>query len=281
MTFDPNNPQPGNDPAPNVDPTPTPDPAPTPTPEPKPAPKNDAQARINQLYGQKRQAEEASAQLRAENEGLRTQLLSTQEQIALLRSQMQPQMQPQQNQPVPTLYQQNPAVVPPVAGQGTPDVKQAVEEVVGPFIQQLTADREAQMLRAAQEQSWGTAISTNPALNDVNSELYKTAQEIWGRDSQLQRHPHGPMLAAALAKDLLGQPAPQSNVDPNLLNAANVAPGTGPTEGAQKKEIETLRAQYDAVVAEMRSNPGATDRLYPQYRELRHKIGLLEEQKKG
>ena len=248
---------------PNPQQTPPTEPQQTPQPEPKP---NKAQERINQLFGQKKEAEERVGTLEAQNEQLRAQLLGLQEQVALLREQPPaPPADPYSHTAVPKSS----------SGQDlTGQIKAAVQEVVGPIFTQQKEQQEAQRLFQQQTQSWQTAAADAPELNDQSSPLYQAAQQIWEGDPSLRSNPNGPYLAAMVAKGMLGS-AP---VPSQAQKAAAATPGIGGNASVQAgdDELTKLESEYAAKMEELRAG-GDSQRLWPEARILQNKIADIRE----
>lgn len=156
--------------------------------------KNKIQKRMNQLYGQKKEAEEMADTLKQENEQLRSQMQDFQEQLKLLKEQKPAAPD------VGTPGNQNFGGVDPEQIQGM--IRQTVGEAVS---EQLKTQQQQQALGQAQRLSWNAAVKEfGEGFKDTNSELYQTAQNIWASDPILKQDPKGPYKAAVMARGLLG-----------------------------------------------------------------------------
>jgi hypothetical protein len=201
--------------------------------------KNKIQVRIDQLYGQKKEAEEVSASLKTENEGLRTQITELNERVGVLETPATPAPNPV----IPTGQQE-------VVGIDEAKIAEIVSNTVGKMMTERDNKVQTQQhLRQQHTQSWGAAVRQMPSLKDVKSELYQTAQALFERDPELQRSPNGPMKAAIMARGIVGN----DNVDPNLLNAAAQGGGgannlSGSTADAKLADVDKrLAAAKDAL----------------------------------
>jgi len=230
---------------------------------------NKIEARINKLYGEKMEAVENAQAFKVENDELRTQMTQLQEQVAEL---------------------QTPAVTPtPQAGNdgnaGALDeakLHAIIEESVGKVLSnnQATAKKQ-QALRQAQETSWGSAVAEMGVLKDQQSDLYRTAQNIWARDPELKASPNGPYKAAVMARGIVGFDA---SPDVNGVNAAqqqqtiNQNFNTGSVDSAIAKLDQEIKVAKEALAT---PSAGAIGGLWGKYKDLQAKKGELLRQKKG
>jgi len=238
--------------------------APPPVKAPEP---NKIQQRINQLYGQKKEAEEASALLQAENNALRSQNLDLQEQINTgLGGQL----------PLPPKVDQVPA--PKEPGIPAVDIQKIVQDAVGNALgARDQAQNNALALKQQHVTSWGKAIGSIPELKDTNTDLYKTAQNIWDRDQNLRSDPEGPFKAAIMARGIIGTDA----VSQGALNAAQQAGGVSAGNlnvQGPKAALEDAQKRLDEARGEL-SAGGLTAKWYPKYQQARMDIANLTKPK--
>lgn len=235
--------------------------------------KNKVEERINQLYGQKKAAEEYSAELQNENEKLRSQMLDLQSQMNELKE--------GNNQTPNTTAGDN---LPNDGNAGNLDadgIRKVVEDTVGNVLTKREQQvQQAQQLRQALTQSWQKAVSTYPVLSDENSEMYKAAQQIWENDSKLKEDPNGPFKAAVMARGFIG---PDSEPNQQQLNAATQSQHTANeniSASDAKSELDQINKELEEVQKQM-LNGDNIRKTWPRRKELKARKAELERAMKG
>ena len=215
------------------------------------------QDRINQLYGQKKEAEERAAQLEA-------RLSDT---LARLESRFQPAPQ---NQPYTNQYNQFPSNQPQAQ---TPPAADSVSraELFAALEQQRQVLASQSALMQAHTVSRLEAERTFPEVFR-NPSVKQAADEIWARDRTLQGDPRGPEKAAAQALGLFyaSGSAPAPVQVPQAVRKENLS-GLGPTvaEGSPQPQNQTQQ-RYDQAMTYAKT----TGRLEDFARARRVQLGL-------
>jgi len=234
---------------------------------------NKFQSRINKLYGQKKEAEEFSANLEAENKELRSQMADLQEQMTALAGRNDPK-EPQAGLDTTIPRDQNDGS----AGNLNAElVKNIVQDTVGNILSQRDEQvKQRQQIQAAHQKAWRSAVEEMPALADKNSELYQAAQAVWDKDQELRNSPAGPYKAAVMARGFLGS----DNVPKEKLQSATMQSAVNQRldSGSSAKEIEEI----DTELADLKNRMASGEmiqRVWPRYRELRAKKAELLQNK--
>lgn len=226
---------------------------------------NKIQKRIDELWGQKKQAEEHASSLASEVESLRTQLAETQEKLNLLG------VQRAGSDP---LFPSSPAV-PSSSGEDLEKVvRKVLGETVGPMMQGWQQQQKLAQLRAAQAQSFNRAKSEFSDLGDPNSPLFQAADEIIRRDRALNFDPDGPRKAAIMARGLLADTGQEVRPEARLAAAAQpptASPGPS-TAPKPAQEVETLRTELDQLYGQMKKPGQDLPALWAKRNELVQKI---------
>jgi hypothetical protein len=234
---------------------------------------NKFQARINKLYGQKKEAEEFSANLEAENKELRSQMADLQERVSALAGRGDTGEPPAG--PNTTIQRdQNDGS----AGNLNAElVKNIVQDTVGSILSQRDEQvRQRQEIQSAHQKAWRSAVEEMPALADKNSELYQAAQAVWEKDQELRNSPAGPYKAAVMARGFLGS----DSVSKEKLQSATMQSAVNQRldNGSSAKEIEEI----DTELADLKNRMASGEiiqRVWPRYRELRAKKAELLQSK--
>lgn len=79
--------------------------------------------------------------------------------------------------------------------------KATVNDALENLMQQQTAQAQQAQLQQAAEASWGQALKDYPELADQNSDLYKSANEIWQSDPYRNQDPNSMYKAVAMANE--------------------------------------------------------------------------------
>jgi len=230
--------------------------------------KNKIEERINQLYGQKKEAEEYSATLQTENQNLRTQMLELQETVNNLKEKVGDVQAP------PTGNTRQEKTDGNAGNLDADGIRKVVEETVGNVLSQRDQNvQKADQLRQSHVKSWQQAVNEMPGLKDQNSDLYKTAQRIWERDAELQRSGAGPYKAAVMARGFIGS----DNVSQEQLNSAtqqNTAISNNLTQGNNKKQLEAVDKEIEDIKVQMASGKPITQ-TWPKYQALKQQRAEL------
>jgi hypothetical protein len=234
---------------------------------------NKFQARINKLYGQKKEAEEFSANLEAENKELRSQMADLQERVSALAGRDdtgEPPAGP--NTTIPRDQNDGSA-----GNLNAELVKNIVQDTVGSILSQRDEQvRQRQEIQSAHQKAWRSAVEEMPALADKNSELYQAAQAVWEKDQELRNSPAGPYKAAVMARGFLGS----DSVSKEKLQSATMQSAVNQRldNGSSAKEIEEI----DTELADLKNRMASGEiiqRVWPRYRELRAKKAELLQSK--
>lgn len=237
-----------------------------PPPDPKPDLGPNIQARIDELFGQKKQAEDSLGAVSRENAELRAKLIAAEERLALSNKRQEGSAQPGSG----------PTFTPPQPPAQPSDDISVIKDQLAKLHQELAHQR----LEEQQIASLNKARQMIPGLAAGDPELIKATKEIFSRDEVLRRHPQGPMLAAAMAQQLRGSQAPTPSPEKLAgLSTPTPAPLTAIEKGAAGKQLETLNKEREEVMAKMRL-PGGSDH-WSRYQQLRSQISELEKQLKG
>jgi hypothetical protein len=234
-------------------------------PQPEAAPEVDeVQTRINAIYGQKKQAEENFTAAVRENQELRTRLLAADERQAV-QNRIAGRSQPE-------------GAVSPISSSGAP----AQHDELGAIRMQLEGVNRAlaqQRLESLQAQSAKKATQMIPGLAAGDKRLMDAAADIFARDEVLRSHPHGPMLAAALAAQL--QNSPQTPSAAQRAGVTTPTPGvfTAMSQGAAGKQLEAAQAELASVTEKMRQSGGSE--YWAKYQKLREQVQELKTKTKG
>jgi hypothetical protein len=232
-------------------------------PDPSPKPESPAQRRINELYGKMKQEQERAQQAELAGEELRSQVAELQETVAALKS--------HQSAPVSNDDPFAPApAAPQSSGQDVVKVvRDEIQQLVGPLVQGLQQRDVQARLHSAQQQAFLKAAEEFQDLQDRTSELHKTADQIWRSDKHLQQHPHGPYIAALMARGALEQGPLPAATDAQKVAAAQPTggPSTGPTGGNAPK-LEELEAEADRLRKELQTSPYDSAKLWAAYQSV-------------
>lgn len=236
---------------------------------------NKFQARINKLYGQKKEAEEYSANLEAENQNLRSQMSELQEKVSALEGRSNVE---DDRAGLDSTAQRTPADG--NAGNLNAElVKNIVQDTVGSILSQRDQQvQKQQQIMQAHQKSWRSAVEEMPALADKNSELYQAAQQIWEKDAELRGSPAGPYKAAVMARGFLG-PDGASQEKLNSVSMQNTI-DQNLDSGNVNKAIQEIDTEL-AEISQKMANGEPIQRVWPRYKELKAKKGeLLKKQQK-
>jgi len=231
--------------------------------------KNKIEQRINRLYGEKKEAEELATNLQAKNEELRAQMLDLQEQVKEIKS------TPAQPQEPPAGETLNAGVF------DEAKIEKIVEQSVGKVLSTNQAIvQENERLRQAQVSSWNDAKKDVPGLSDENSDIYKTAQNIWENDPEFKKSPNGPYKAAMMAQGIIaGDGRPNTSVNAatqqQTINSNLSAGSIDSKIDKIDKEIESLK---DAMHRPTGGNIGST---WGRFKDLQAQKGELIKLKEG
>ncbi|RLC82782.1 MAG: hypothetical protein DRJ03_18490 [Chloroflexi bacterium] len=228
---------------------------------------NKVEKRINQLYGEKKEAQELAETLRSENTELRSQFLGLQEKVAGLEA---AQPAPQQTQEPQAGTQIS------LSGGDVGNIRDIVQEAVGQALTQRDAQAQnVNQLKQSHVNSWAKAIKEMPALKDQNTDIYKAANEIFLRDTELQKSYEGPFKAALMAKGIVGG----DGATAEQLNAATQGSATQSIGSINAgKDLETAKAEFDEAKTEL-SNGAPYQIWYPRYTKARVKYNTLLKEK--
>jgi chromosome segregation ATPase len=228
--------------------------------EPKP---NKVEARINQLYGEKREAEELVTALQEENGVLRSQIDELSNSVESLKA------------TAPKLETGTPEGETSAGLTPEDKIMVAVQKAVGMVFQQREdANRRAADLKQKHKQSFATAMKQFPDLQNQESELYKTANSLWSRDAELRNSPSGPLKAVIMARGCLDAP-----VSPSPAGVAGVGGNVG---SATSTNVSGDLAKVEAQIEEVKTklNAGSyTASAWVQYQNLKEKRAALLKQK--
>jgi len=248
------------------DETPPPETNPVVEPQQEAAPEvNEVQARINSIFGQKKQAEEGLATAVRENTELRARLLAAEERQAL-QTRIAGSSTPEGGVNQFTSHK-----VPAQSGNELADIRTQLNEVNRALVQQR--------LESLQAQSAKKATQMIPGLAAGDKRLMDAAADIFARDEVLRSHPHGPMLAAALAAQL--QNSPQTPSAEKRAGVTTPTPGvfTAMSQGAAGKQLEAAQTELASVTERMRQSGGSE--YWAKYQKLREQVQELKTKTKG
>lgn len=248
-----------------MDETPPPDTTPVVQPQPEAAPEvNEVQARINSIFGQKKQAEENLATATRENAELRARLLAAEERQAL-QTRLASSSTPEGGGQITSRG------APAQSGNELADIRTRLDEVNRALAQQR--------LESMQAQSAKKASQMIPGLAAGDKRLMDAAADIFSRDEVLRSHPHGPMLAAALAAQL--QNSPQTPSAAQRAGVTTPTPGVfaAMSQGAAGKQLEAATAELAEITAKMRQSGGSE--YWAKYQKLREQVQELKTKTKG
>jgi len=235
-------------------------------PQPEAAPEvNEVQARINSIFGQKKQAEEGLATAVRENTELRARLLAAEERQAL-QTRIAGSSTPEGGVNQFTSHK-----VPAQSGNELAEIRTRLDEVNRALAQQR--------LESLQAQSAKKATQMIPGLAAGDKRLMDAAADIFARDEVLRSHPHGPMLAAALAAQL--QNSPQTPSAAQRAGVTTPTPGvfTAMSQGAAGKQLEAAQTELASVTEKMRQSGGSE--YWAKYQKLREQVQELKTKTKG
>jgi hypothetical protein len=236
--------------------------------QPKTSP---AEKRINQLYGRAKAAEERVDTLVQRLDDLETQNQELRQEVLLTRK-------------------TETAVPPAPTGVTDPSLSDAsdirgvvrgeIKDVLQEFQNQSKAERYQEALVRSHEQSLRQAAAEEPALLDANSEVWKQVDHVFSNDRGLQADPHGPLKALYLVRGMgLAQ---SQGVDIDRKAAASVPTGAGDiADGGKQREIDEVKAEYEAMVQKQRRGQGDPMQLHRQARNLKLKLARLQGQDIG
>lgn len=248
-----------------MDETPPPETNPVPAQPGDAAPEVDeVQARINAIFGQKKQAEEDLTAAVRENQELRARLLAADERQAV---QNRIASRPQTDGGVNT---------------NTPVGAPAQRDELGAIRAQLDGVNRAlaqQRLESLQAQSAKKASQMIPGLAAGDKRLMDAAADIFSRDELLRSHPHGPMLAAALAAQLQGSPQAPSAAQRAGVTTPTPGVFAAMSQGAAGKQLEAATAELAEITAKMRQSGGSE--YWAKYQKLREQVQELKTKTKG
>ena len=226
--------------------------------------KNKIEERINKLYGQKKEAEEYSANLESENQTLRTQMLELQETVNNLKERKDDGQTTQAGQSSSNGNAGN------LDAEG---IRKVVEETVGSVLSTREQNsQKAAQLRNAQVQSWQKAVHEIPGLKDQNSDIYQAAQRIWERDTELKQSPSGPFKAAILARGFLGNDGVSTEQLNSVTQQSTISNNL--SDGNTKGQLKAIEEEIAEVKVEMASGKPIT-RTWPRYQALKQKRAEL------
>lgn len=225
---------------------------------------NKVEKRINQLYGEKKEAQELAETLRNENTELRSQFLGLQEKVAGLEAVSPASQQTQEPQAGKEFSP---------SGNDVGNIRDIVQEAVGQALTQRdTQAQNVNKLRQAHVNSWGKALEEMPALKDKNTDIYKAANEIFLRDPEMQRSLEGPFKAALMAKGIVGG----DGASTEQLNAATQQGSTSQVMGTISKEKQLAEAKAEFDLAKDKLASGAPHQIwYRKYSDARVKYNQL------
>jgi len=238
------------------------------TPNEQTAP-NKIETRINKLYGEKMAAQESANSFKVENDELRTQMLDLQEQVKGL------QITEPDATPKPTVGEHV------AEGFDVAKLQGMIETSVGNVLSKGKEQAQKQEeLRQAHVNSWGSATEEMAELKDKQSDLYKTAQNIWERDPELKQSRNGPYKAAMMARGIVGGTSKSGSE----INAAQQQQTINTNIGVDNidaaiveldKEIELHKEQLS------RPTGGNVGSVWMKYKDLQAKKGELIRKQKG
>lgn len=231
--------------------------------------KNKIEERINTLYGQKKEAEESAANLEAENQNLRTQMLELQETVNNLKESVNTSQTDPAGKITPDNTDGN-------AGNLDADgIRKVVEETVGNVLNQRDSNvKKVEQLKQAHVNSWQQAVNQMPELKDQNSDLYQAAQRIWEKDAELKKSETGPFKAAVMARGFIGS---NDTPPPDQLNSAtqqHTSVSNNLSDGSKKKQLEAIESEIKTLKQDMATGKPIT-RTWPRFQELKMKRAEL------
>ena len=189
-----------------------------------------------------------------------------QEQLQMLKEQKP--AAPEVGTPGPT----NSGGVDPEQIQGL--IKQTVGDAVS---EQLKAQQQQIALDQAQRYSWNAAVQEfGEGFKDQNSELYKTAQNIWENDSTLKRDPRGPYKAAVMARGLLGD---SQNTPGQGMVPAQQSINKNLSQSDAEAELKDIEEKLNSSNSKLyRPTGGSIGRDWMEYKALQVRKGELLDQ---
>lgn len=210
------------------------------------------QARINSLFRQGKEKEEALEAERRKVSDLETRLVELERRSQVpLPTQMSP-------------WVQNPLVGFDAAAAANAEQYQAqqqnqgfdprfvasvVQQAIRPIAQEIAERRQADAIADAQERAWGELAADYPEIDQPGSDLRRTAEEILNRDATFRANPEGPKYATLIARGLLSEQMPNRR-ERTKRQASTVGPAVGGEESrrmvAIQKEIVAIRNKPDA-----------------------------------
>jgi hypothetical protein len=199
-----------------------------------------------------------------ENEELRARLLAAEERAALSTKIAAPQ--PTKSE-VPT--------------SSTPGAPVPVDELndIKKQLAQLNEVVQRKKLEDEQVKSLHTARQFIPGIAAGDQKLIKAATDILARDPLLQKHPQGPMLAAALASSLSVPGTPSAGQRAGLTTPTQNTPMSAIEATNAAKQVEELKSRIEEVRAKMRSSSGGSDH-WATYKTLLVQLGELQKNSK-
>lgn len=231
--------------------------------QPKQSP---AEKRINQLYGRAKAAEDRVDTLVQRLDALEQQNQELRQEVLLTK--------------------QTDTVVPP-AQAGVTDplttdatdlrgmVRGEIKDVLQEFKNESKAERYQEALIRSHEQSLRAAAAEEPALMDQDSEVWRMVDHVFRNDRGLQGDPNGPLKALYIVRGM--GLAPSKSVDTDKKAAATVPTGAGDiADGGKQREIDEVKAQYEAVVQRQRRGQGDPMQLHRESRNLKLKLAKLQ-----
>ncbi len=246
----------------------TPPPETTPVADPQletPGAVDEVQARINAIFGQKKQAEENLTAAVRENVELRARLLAADERQAV-QNRIASRPQPD-------------GAVNPNSSLGTPAQSQSDLSDIRARLDEVNRALAQQRLESLQAQSAKKASQMIPGLAAGDKRLMDAAADIFSRDELLRSHPHGPILAAALAAQLQGSPQAPSAAQRAGVTTPTPGVFAAMSQGAAGKQLEAANAELADITAKMRQSGGSE--YWAKYQKLREQVQELKTKTKG
>jgi len=238
---------------------------------PQPNPVSDAQRRIDQLFAQKKTAEENNAVLQSEKDELQTQMLQLQDKVSQLETGL-----PAGPDPAPGLN-----------SSGDMDIGAILDQKFKQFEQKTLEREQADKARAAlsssQQQSFlavqrqfpETMPAADGSISQEGKDLLLAAETIYRGDPALQAHPNGPLLATSAAKGVIAGTPAQADPATRAAASSGAASGGAPIAGGKTQEIKEAEELVERRKEEMQSGRVDPGIAWSKYHDAKIALGLL------